>query len=78
MNQFYGNKKKGFNASETHFSASKDPVVEDGHHDFFDVKKKKKHDAGRAKNRFAGLLEKADKKDDSGSEAEEASKNDEK
>jgi len=40
--------------------------------DFFDTKKKKK-DAGRAKNRFAGLLEKNVKKEEeSGSDAEEA------
>ena len=46
-------------------------MVEDGHMDFFDTKKKKK-DAGRAKNRFAGLLEKNVKKEEeSGSDAEE-------
>ena len=38
--------------------------------DFFDTKKKKK-DAGRAKNRFAGLLEKNVKKEEeSGSDAD--------
>lgn len=50
-------------------------MVEDGHKDFFDMKKKPNKDAGkRAKNRFAGL-DKLDKRDndDSSNSGKEAS-----